>query len=139
MVNIEYKENLDDEICELIDDEFNKFADKNGVICDYTPFGFVAKDGDKIVGVIKGHSLYKEVRIGELIVLEEYRGKNIGTELINAAEKYCRENGFENMSLGTYGFQAPEFYKKRGFTLEFIREDKKNPKLTKYFFVKFFE
>lgn len=42
------------------------------------------------------------------------------------------------MNLSTYGFQAPEFYKKCGFTLEFIREDKKNPKLTKYFFVKFF-
>lgn len=137
MLNIEFKENLDDEICELIDDEFNKFADKNGVICDYTPFGFVAKDGDKIIGVIKGNSLYKEVRIGELIVLEGYRGKDIGTKLIGAAEKYCKDNGFENISLSTYGFQAPEFYKKCGFTLEFIREDKKNPKLTKYFFVKY--
>lgn len=138
MINIEFKENLDDEICELIDVEFNKFAEKNGVICDYTPFGFAAKDGDKIVGMIKGHSLYKEVCIGELIVIEEYRRKNIGTELIGAVEKYCKENGFENISLSTYGFQAPEFYKKCGFTLEFIREDKKDPKLTKYFFVKFF-
>lgn len=75
MINIDFKENLDDEICDLIDNEFNKFAEKNGVICDYTPFGFIAKDGNKIVGVIKGHSLYKEVRIGELIVLEEYHKK----------------------------------------------------------------
>ena len=137
MINIEFKENLDDEICELIDEEFNKFAEKNGVICDYTPFVFTAKDGDKIVGVIKGQSLYNEVQIGELIVLEEYRGKNIGTGLINAAEKYCRENGFENISVSTHSFQAPEFYKKCGFTLEFVREDKKEPRLTKYFFVKY--
>ena len=65
--------------------------------------------------------------------------KKIGTGLIGAAEKYCRENGFENISLSTYSFQAPEFYKKRGFTLEFIREDNKDLKLNKYFFVKFFE
>lgn len=138
MINIEFKENLDNEICELIDDEFNKFAEKNGLICDYTPFGFAAKDGSKIVGVIKGQSLYNEVQIGELIVLEEYRGRKIGTELIKAAEKYSRENGFENISVSTHSFQAPEFYKKCGFTLEFIREDKKDPRLTKYFFVKYF-
>lgn len=31
-----------------------------------------------------------------------------------------------------------EFYKKCGFEVEFIRENKENPNLTKYFLVKYF-
>nr|WP_297708181.1 hypothetical protein [uncultured Butyrivibrio sp.] len=34
-----------------------------------------------------------------------------------------------------FGFQAPEFYKKLGYELEFIREDK-DPKFSKYFYLK---
>ena len=47
--------------------------------------------------------------------------------------------GFNNINLCTSAFQAPEFYKKCGFTAEFTRENKINPKLSKTFFVKFFE
>jgi ribosomal protein S18 acetylase RimI-like enzyme len=35
----------------------------------------------------------------------------------------------------TYEFQAPLFYQKLGFRVEYIREDKE-PKLNKYFLVK---
>jgi len=41
--------------------------------------------------------------------------------------------------LVTSAFQAPDFYRKCGFTAEFTRENKKNPKLSKTFFVKFFD
>lgn len=88
--------------------------------------------------MIKGHSYYNEIHIADLIVLEEYRGKHIGTKLIEAVEKHFLGKGFEIITLTTYEFQAPEFYKKCGFEVEFIRENEKNPKLTKYFLRKFF-
>lgn len=137
MLNIEYSEKFDD-IYSLIDTEFSKFADKNGVVCDYTSFGFIAKEDNKIVGVIRGRSSYNEVHISDLIILEQYRNSHIGTRLVEAVEKYCADNGFESITLSTYDFQAPEFYKKCGFEVEFIRENKKNPKLTKYFLIKHF-
>ena len=47
MLNIEFQEKLDEELSIFIDEEFNKYAMKHGVICNYTPFNFVAKDDNK--------------------------------------------------------------------------------------------
>ena len=138
MLNIEYKENLDDNINDMIDDEFNKFAAKNDVVCNYKSFNSVAKEDENIVGIITGHSYYNEVHISDLIILEEYRNRHIGSRLIEAVENYFKNKEFKNINLSTYEFQAPEFYKKCGFKVEFVRENKVNPKLTKYFLVKYF-
>ena len=138
MLSIEYSESLSDDIYGMIDAEFGKFAEKNGVVCAYETFAFTANEDNKVVGVIKGHSSYKEVHISDLIILEQYRGKRIGTKLLEAVEKYFENKGFEIITLSTYEFQASEFYKKYGFEVEFVRENKKNPKLTKHFMVKYF-
>lgn len=137
MINIEYKENLDEEFYKIIDTEFNKYANKNSVECNYTPFNFIAKEDNKVIGIITGHSYYKEVHISDLIVFEEYRNKHIGTKLVQAVEEYYKNKGFENINLTTYNFQAPEFYKKCGFEIEFIRKNKEDFKLDKYFFIKY--
>ena len=129
MLEIEYKGKLDEEFYEIIDSEFNKYAEKNGVNCNYISFAFVAKEDNKIVGIITGKSYYKEIHISDLIVLEEYRNKHIGSKLIEQVEEFYKNKGFENINLTTYEFQAPEFYKKCGFNVEFIRKSKENPKL----------
>lgn len=138
MLNIEYIKNLDENFYNIIDNEFNKFAIKNGVICNYEPFTFIAKENNELVGIITGHSYYKEVHINDLIIFEQYRNKHIGSKLLETVENYYKNKGFENINLSTYNFQAPEFYKKCGFEVEFIRENKNNHKLNKYFFVKYF-
>ena len=138
MIEVEYKENLDEEIYEIIDEEFNKFATKNGIVCNYKSFAFVAKEESKIIGIITGNSYYKEVHISDLIVLEQYRNKHIGSKLMETVENYYKNKGYENINLTTYGFQALEFYKKCGFKVEFIRKSKENPKLNKYYLVKYF-
>lgn len=137
-MKIEYMENAGSEIYKVIDNEFNKYAEKNDIVCNYTPFAFVAKEDERIIGIITGHSYYKEVHIADLIVYEEYRNKHIGSELVKKVEEYFNGKGLENINLTTYAFQAPEFYKKCGFKVEFIRENKDNPKLNKYFLSKYF-
>ncbi|MBE6748585.1 MAG: GNAT family N-acetyltransferase [Ruminococcaceae bacterium] len=110
---------------------------KNNITCNYTPFNFIAKEENKVVGIITGHAYYKEIHISDLIVLEDYRNKHIGTKLVETVESYYKNKGFKNINLSTYNFQAPEFYKKSGFSVEFIRENKENQKLSKYFLVKY--
>lgn len=70
-----------------------------------------------------------------MIVDEGYRGSGLGSRLVAAVEDAYRGKGYDAVTLTTFGFQAPAFYRKRGYTLEFIREDK-DPKLSKYFFRK---
>ena len=65
--------------------------------------------------------------------------KDIAKKLIQTLEEHFEGQGFNNINLVTNAFNAPEFYKKCGFTAEFVRENKINPKLTKTFFVKFFK
>ena len=138
MLNIEYKENLEEKFYKIINEEFNKFSAKNDIVCNYKPFAFIAKDDDKFIGIITGNSYYKEVHISDLIVIEEYRKKHIGSKLMQTVEEYFKNKGFENINLTTYGFQAPEFYKKCGFEIEFVRKNKENSKLDKYYLIKYF-
>ena len=78
------------------------------------------------------------MHISDLIVLEQYRNKHIGSKLMETVESYYKNKEFENINLTTYEFQATEFYKKCGFEIEFIRKNKENPKLNKYYLVKYF-
>lgn len=138
MVEIEYQENLDEKFFEIIDLEFNKYAIKNGVECNYKSFSFIAKINNEIIGIITGNSYYQEVHIDNLIVLEQYRKQHIGSKLMEKVENHFKNKGFKNINLTTYEFQALEFYKKCGFEVEFVRENKENPKLNKYFLIKYF-
>ena len=138
MLKIDFVNGYNDEIGSIIDEEFNKYAKENNVTCNYTPFIFVAKENDEIIGIITGHSYYDEVHIGDLIVLKEHRHKHIGTQLVKYVEEYYKDKNFQNINLTTYEFQALDFYKKCGYNLEYVRENKENPKLTKYFLVKYF-
>ena len=138
MVEIEYQENLDEKFFEIIDSEFNKYAIKNGVECNYKSFSFIAKINNEIIGIITGNSYYQEVHIDNLIVLEQYRKQHIGSKLMEKVENHFKNKGFKNINLTTYEFQAPEFYKKCGFEVEFVRENKENSKLNKYFLIKYF-
>ncbi|MDR1254104.1 MAG: GNAT family N-acetyltransferase [Oscillospiraceae bacterium] len=138
MINIEFAEEINAAPENFIDKEFNRYATQNGVSCNYRNFCFIAKENGGVVGVLTGYHYYAEVHVGDLIVLEDHRGKGIGTKLMQEFESYFKDKNFNNISLTTKEFQAPKFYKKLGYKIEFIRENKENPKLTTYFLVKFF-
>ena len=138
MLKIEHIKKLDETLEKLIDDEFEKQSSQENVSCNYTPFNFIAKESDEAIGFLTGYTCYGEIYINELIVVERYRGKGIGMRLMKQVADHYKDKGFNNINLVTNAFQAPEFYKKCGFELEFVRENKDNPKLTKYFFVKYF-
>jgi len=138
MAHIEYVKDVEDVIWKRLGEEFEKYSNDNGISCNYSDFSFLAREDEEVIGIIAGCAYYEEVYIRDLIVYEGHRHKHIGTELLKAVEEYYKDKGYKHMSLNTYHFQAPEFYKKHGFQLEFIRESKEEPRLNRYFYIKHF-
>ena len=135
-MNIRYLSEADDVIGEFINREFSSYGEENKVALNYDSFCFVAEDDDgSIMGVITGRATYNELHIVDLIVGKDHRRSGTGTKLVKAVEEAYRGKGYDKITLTTYGFQAPDFYKKLGYEIEFVRKDA-DPRLSKYFFAK---
>lgn len=50
------------------------------------------------------------------------RGKGLGSQLMESAEKLARENECHFVAMNTMDFEAPGFYQKPGYIIEFQRE-----------------
>lgn len=125
----------DERIEEFVAEEFSDYAADCGVDLNFEEFCFIAEDDGRIAGIITGRAYYNEVHIADLIVGKEYRRDGVGSSLVAAVEDAFKKKGYAKISLTTFGFQAPAFYKKLGYELEFVREDH-DPKLSKYFYLK---
>ena len=136
MIEFEITNQANEEVAKIIYNGFDKYAKQNEIHCNYKKFNFIAKDKNKIVGILAGHSYYDEVHIENLIVLKEYRHQNIGSMLLKKVEEHYKNENIDNFNLTTYEFQAPKFYEKMGYTLEFVRKNSRNPKLNKYYYSK---
>ncbi len=135
-MNIRRINETDDRTGEFINKAFTDYAISRAVELNFDEYCIVAENDDgQVIGAITGRAYYNEVHIGDLIIDENYRGNDIGTKLVRAVEDAYRGKGFTKITLTTFGFQAPDFYKKLGYSLEFVREDP-DPKLSKYFFCK---
>lgn len=137
MTKIEYKNKLNECQFKFINHEFENYASINNLKTNYDTFNFIAYENDEIIGILEGMTLYDEIRVNNLIVKEDYRKKGIGTKLLNFVSEYFYNKKFKYITLCTYEFQAPKFYEKCGFKIEFVRKNEDNPKFTKYFFIKY--
>lgn len=116
-----------------------KDEEKQGIICSYVPFKFtVTTQEGKLIGALQGYTAFAEVYIDDIWVSSDHRKKGLGKQLLKATEDKFQGKGYNNINLVTSSFQAPDFYKKCGYEVEFIRENKHNPLLTKVFFIKYF-
>ena len=135
-MNIRRIDEIDDRTGEFINKAITDYAISRAVELNFDEYCIVAENDDgQVIGAITGRAYYNEVHIGDLIIDENYRGNDIGTKLVRAVEDAYRGKGYTKITLTTFGFQAPDFYKKLGYSLEFVREDP-DPKLSKYFFCK---
>ena len=136
---IELVDELDVAIEEQMQEDLVKYEASCGIDVNYKSFSLLLREGDDIVGVLKAYTAFSEIYIDDIWVDSNHRRKGFGKHLIEELLNHFEGKGFNNINLCTSAFQAPEFYKKCGFELEFVRENIQNPKLTKYFFVRFFK
>ncbi|MBA2652583.1 MAG: GNAT family N-acetyltransferase [Tatlockia sp.] len=139
-----FKLNFVDNLSENIENQMRKdfvaYETSHGIDVNYKKFAMILTDEqNNTLGVINAFTAFAEIYIDDMWVNSPYRGKGYGRMLLQELENHFRGKGFNNINLVTNAFNAPEFYKKCGFTTEFVRTNLKNPKLTKTFFVKFFD
>ena len=81
------------------------------------PFALMVKDQNgEILGGLYGRMIFRWMFIELLSVPEQGRGQGIGSKLMAQAEALARENNCYGLWLDTFDFQAPEFYRKLGFS-----------------------
>lgn len=137
---IEYVDTLPKVIEDDMQRDLVKYENSHGIDVNYKKFSIIAKETDgRVIGVLTAFTAFAEVYVDDIWVETSSRGRGYGRKLLLELENHFKGKGFNNINLVTSAFQAPGFYKKCGFTVEFVRENAKNPKLTKTFFVKYFE
>lgn len=137
---IDYMNTLPEEIEEKMSKDLVAYESHHGIDVNYKKFVLVLRDeSDNVLGVLNAFTAFSEIYVDDMWVDSSHRGKGYGRKLLQELEYHFEGKGFNNINLVTSAFSAPGFYKKCGFTVEFVRENKVNPKLTKTFFIKYFK
>lgn len=114
---------LKDEVKKKIFDGFGKQAIEvtgiNGLAEE--PISFEIFKGQEFVGAIVVQPFWGQLHIKYLFVEKHYRGQGIARELMNHALEFGKQRGYHYAFVETMSFQAPDFYQKMGFKIEFSR------------------
>ncbi len=95
-----------------------------------------ARDGSgRLVGGLLGGTCFSWLHVGWLWLEDSARAAGLGSRLLSMAEEEARQRGCLFAQLETHEFQAPDFYRKQGYTL-FAELPDFPPGHTKYFFMK---
>jgi GNAT superfamily N-acetyltransferase len=79
---------------------------------------FLRDESGKIVGGVNGnYGTFGWLYVNALWVHDDVRGRGFGRQLMEKIEAEAIKHGCKNAFLNTMSFQAPEFYKKLGYTV----------------------
>lgn len=112
--DIKFYNEVPKHIRQFCDDEFQKISmSAIGDARHY--FTFEMKDGGETIGAAHGYNYGPDLIIQQVILKEEYRGKNLGTLFMEKIENLARERNCQKIWVDTMDYQAPEFYIRLGY------------------------
>lgn len=95
-------------------------------------YAIQAFDERVFAGGIAFKKQYETVHINALAVKKDYRGHQIGSDLIHEMEHVVEAMGVHTVTLSTLSYQALDFYKKLGYSLSGKVKDYPRRGVTKY-------
>ena len=123
-IRIQAHDDLPSEASATVDAGLGEFNDQVAPLHEVQPLSCFARDaGEHIVGGAVGRRWGPCCELQQLWVAADARAKGLGTQLLEEFERHARAKGCASVSLETYDFQAPSFYLRRGYAVEFVRRD----------------
>lgn len=95
---------------------------------------FLAFDNNKLIGGAIGFVEYNWYFLDLFYIDEEYRGRDIGTNLIKQIEEFAKKENLTGVRMETWDFQARGFYERNGY--EVFAEIKDCPPGTTNYYLK---
>lgn len=106
-----------DEVEDLIGEGLNGYNRERAGPSDERMLWIVARDDDGVVsGGLKGRSEFAWLFVDWLWIRADRRARGIGSRLLAQAETEARARGCAGIYLGSFTFQAPDFYKRAGYS-----------------------
>jgi GNAT superfamily N-acetyltransferase len=113
---------LSEDLKKKIDEGFSRHAiQMTGHDEKFDAVAFVAMEGEFFAGAMVGQRFWKALHVKYVYIDEKYRGKGLGTRLMQRILAYGLEQKCPFAFVETMSFQALEFYQKMGFELDFTR------------------
>lgn len=107
----------------LVEYNLSQVPTKQEVLFDTFDKNITDDNGNIIAGCVARMYCWNVAYIDTLWVDETYRGKGLGTKLLEEFERTAKTKGCYLIHLDTFDFQAKEFYEKQGYRVYGILED----------------
>ena len=106
-----------------IDEGFGRYAIQHVGIDGLSedPIAFEIRENNTFMGCVAMQMYWGQLHIIYLYVEEGYRDQGLGSTLLNHAITIAKERGCDFLFLETMNFEAPLYYQKFGFEVNFIR------------------
>ena len=106
----------------IVDKGLGEFNEHAAPLHEVQPLScFVRDEVGRVVGGAIGRRWGELCELQQLWVEASHRGKGLGVRLVQEFERRACEKGCRSFYLETLSFQAPEFYKKLGYSVVFSR------------------
>ncbi len=83
---------------------------------------FLRNSSDAIIAGCNGSIVIGSIYTDQLWVDPSSRNKGLGRKLMDAVHNYGKKKGCSMATVSTMSFQVPEFYKKLGYKIDFVRK-----------------
>ncbi|GAA3408212.1 GNAT family N-acetyltransferase [Paenibacillus hodogayensis] len=104
--------------------EFNSKHVHEELSSRYEEINLAIKNTDgQVVGGMLAVLCWNWIEIDILWIDESLRGRGYGTRLLNQIEDIAKEKNCTFLKLNTFSFQAPDFYRKHGYSEVAVFED----------------
>lgn len=120
MVSYEIIDEPRDKDIEFLTTKINEEATEYG---SAYPFAILVRSEEQqVIGGCNGSFVFGSIYTDQLWVEDSFRRRGIGSKLMEEVHKLGKKKGCTIASVVTMSFQAPEFYKKLGYQIDFVRE-----------------